>query len=93
MIICGGAANDLETGDLFDYIFYLVAPKEVILSNLMSPDRVNPYGKTEAQQEFASTKIDQFYASIPLGWIPLRSRDPRQIIVEMEQYIGAVLQK
>jgi hypothetical protein len=87
-IICGGAANDTDMDHLFDQVFYLVVPKDEILNNLLSPERFNPYGKTKAQQAFASITIDAFYANIPEAWIPLYARDAPSLITEMESHLG-----
>src|SRR5258708_7680178 len=84
IIIFGGATNEVKTSKVFDYVFYLKIPKDEILANLRSEDRTNPYGKTEAQQLYASDKIDKFYNNIPSGWIPLTSRKPISLISEIE---------
>jgi shikimate kinase len=61
IILFGGATNESEAVNEFDYIFYLKLPKDKILHNLLREERTNPYGKTEAQQSYAASKIDSFY--------------------------------
>lgn len=93
LIICGGACNESEALPFFDYVFYLFLPKEEILRNLMKEDRTNPYGKTEAQQHYASQKIDEFYSNIPSSWIPLTARKVEDLIEEIEGYIQHNLER
>lgn len=91
VLIFGGATNEAVTSKVFDYVFYLKLSKKEILTNLKSENRTNPYGKTEAQQEYASHKIDEFYDNIPSDWIPLVSRKPKELIDEIEKHIKAKL--
>lgn len=93
IIVFGGATNANEASELFDYIFYFQLRKKDILANLMSKSRANPYGKTDAQQEYASFKIYEFYNNIPSGWIPLVSRKAIDLIAEIERHINAKLVK
>jgi shikimate kinase len=93
IIIFGGAVNEEETATLFDRVFYLHLDLESILKNLRSSERTNPYGQTEVQQQVAAAKIEEFYSHPPAGWIPLYSRDPLELVTEIEKHIGGTLKK
>lgn len=93
VIIFGGATNEVEGTKMFDHVFYLELAKKEILDNLKIGDRDNPYGKTDTQQLYASKKIDEFSNNIPNGFIPLASRKPVELIVEIEKHINARLMK
>jgi energy-coupling factor transporter ATP-binding protein EcfA2 len=50
-ILCGSAENIVECYDLFGKIFIMQKDEHELLSNLSSPDRVNPFGKTPEQRK------------------------------------------
>ncbi len=89
VILFGGASNEHETANEFDYVFYLKLLKDEILQNLLREERTNPYGKTDIQQIYASSKIDLFYQNIPHEWTRLVSRNPKDLISEIEEYLQA----
>lgn len=91
IIIFGGAGNQNETGHLFDQVFYLHLDRDSILENLRRPERENPYGQTDAQQQDAAEKLESFYKDPPKGWIPLHSRDPQALVAEIEKHLQGVL--
>lgn len=50
-VVCGSAENTVECYLLFDQIFIFQKNEEELLSNLASPDRTNPFGKTPDQRK------------------------------------------
>lgn len=50
-ILCGSAENTVECYSLFDRIFILQKNENELLSNLASPGRNNPFGKTPDQRK------------------------------------------
>lgn len=51
VVMCGSAENTAESYSCFDKIFILRKTEEVLISNLASPDRINPFGKTPEQRK------------------------------------------
>lgn len=49
-IICGSSENVVAVYGLFDRLFIIKKTKEELFHNLASPDRDNPFGKTEKQR-------------------------------------------
>jgi len=45
------------------------------------------------QQQVAAAKIEEFYSHPPAGWIPLHSRDPLELVTEIEKHMGGTLKK
>lgn len=50
-IICGSSENIVDSYKYFDKIFILKKTEEELISNLNSPSRVNPFGKTPEQRK------------------------------------------
>lgn len=50
-VLCGSAENNAECYKYFDKIFILKKTEKELLSNLQSPDRTNPFGKTPEQRK------------------------------------------
>jgi shikimate kinase len=49
-ILCGSSENVTDCYQYFDHIVILQKTPEELLQNLQSPDRQNPFGKTEKQR-------------------------------------------
>lgn len=47
----GNSGNASKMADLFDKIYFLKTPKEILLERLDHQSRTNPMGKTEAQKQ------------------------------------------
>jgi len=94
LLIFGGAENESTTTEFFDYVFYLDVSEGEIMENLKNPERSNPYGKTEVQQKIAKERVREFYGNIPATWIPLKSRNsPEELIQEIESQLNRQLSK
>lgn len=50
-ILCGSAENTVECYQYFDKIIIFKKSEDELLSNLASPDRKNPFGKTSKQRQ------------------------------------------
>jgi hypothetical protein len=73
-VLCGSAENIADCYKYFDKIFILEKTEEELISNLQSPHRINPFGKTPEQrkgflnwQEYLLTEAKPYSSTIIQG--------------------------
>jgi hypothetical protein len=69
--LCGISRNALDMCDLFDKVYFLKVPPEVLIQRLQHPNRDNPMGRTAYQLEYS------------LSWAEVNEAKARDLGIEM----------
>lgn len=57
LVVCGASANTMEMLDLFDEVYYLKVPAEIIATRLTAHDRENSFGATPEQRAAVVARV------------------------------------
>jgi len=86
IIILGSSRNALELKELFDDIYYLKVPGEIIEERLQNTDRTNPHGSTKEQRQVILRKVQASDEKIIRSNIKMISgtQTPEEILEQIE---------
>ena len=86
IIVLGASSNTIDILDLFDEVYYLKVPVEIIAIRLQASDRDNVFGSTQEQRKIVTEKVRESDESIKNLQIKTLdgTKTPRELIKELE---------